>query len=43
MKEIMKRTFFGLIYVALVYLALQDERLKALLLFIFMIFSLKEF
>jgi len=43
MKELMKRTFYGLIYVGLVYLALQDEKLKALLLVIFMIFSLKEF
>ncbi len=43
MSEILKRTFFGLIYVAIVFFALQDERLKALLLFFFMIFSLKEF
>ncbi len=43
MKEILKRTFFGLIYVILVYIALLDERSKALLLFVFMIFSLKEF
>ena len=43
MKEILKRTFFGLIYVALVYLALQNNNTKALLLFIFMVFSLKEF
>lgn len=39
----MKRTFFGLIYVGLVYFALQDEKIKALLLLVFMIFSLKEF
>ncbi len=43
MKEILKRTFYGLIYVIIVYFSLQNERLKALLLLIFMIFSLKEF
>jgi phosphatidate cytidylyltransferase len=42
MKEILKRTFFGLIYVLLVYIALLDNKSKALLLLIFMIFSLKE-
>ncbi len=43
MKEIMKRAFYGLIYVAIVFMAMRDERLKALLLLVFMIFSLKEF
>ena len=43
MNELLKRAFFGLIYVTLVIVALQNEQAKSLLLLIFLIFSLKEF
>ncbi len=43
MNELLKRAFFGLIYVTLVIVALQNEQTKSLLLLIFLIFSLKEF
>ncbi len=43
MKELLKRSFFGLIYVLIVYFSLQYNQTKSLMLFVFMIFSLKEF
>ncbi len=43
MNELLKRSFFGLLYVLLVLFALQDEQAKSLLLLVFMTFSLVEF
>ncbi len=43
MKELLKRSFFGLIYVLIVYFSLQNNQTKSLMLFVFMVFSLKEF
>jgi len=43
MKELLRRTFFGLIYVLVVVYALQSFEGKSLLLLLFMIIALKEF
>jgi len=43
MTELLKRSFFGLIYVVVIILALQSYNLTALLLTVFLIVALKEF